>query len=171
MTSATQGNGTTSHLTSEMFQMMASVKVQHVPYRGSAPALADLVAGNVDIMFDNLGVSLALVKGGQLRLLGGGDAAAHGLAARRADHRRDAAGLRIGGLVCGRGAAQDAARRSSTRSMPTSTRSCASPRCSPISPNGRPRRSAARPQATAAYMREEVERWNKVIKAAGVKLE
>src|SRR5258708_28438312 len=52
-----------------MFQMMAGVKLQHIPYRGCAPALADLVAGNVDIMFDNLGVSLALVKGGQLRLL------------------------------------------------------------------------------------------------------
>jgi tripartite-type tricarboxylate transporter receptor subunit TctC len=69
VTSATQGNGTTSHLTSEMFQMMAGVKVQHVPYRGSAPALADLVAGNVDIMFDNLGVSLALVRAGKLKLL------------------------------------------------------------------------------------------------------
>ncbi len=69
VTSATQGNGTTSHLTSEMFQMMAKVQVQHVPYRGSAPALNDLVAGSVDIMFDNLGVSLALVKGGKLDLL------------------------------------------------------------------------------------------------------
>ena len=64
VTSATQGNGTTSHLTSEMFQMMAGVKFQHVPYRGSAPALQDLVSGNVDVMFDNLGVSLALVKAG-----------------------------------------------------------------------------------------------------------
>jgi tripartite-type tricarboxylate transporter receptor subunit TctC len=68
-TSATQGNGTTSHLTSELFQLMAGVKFQHVPYRGSAPALTDLVAGSVDLMFDNLGVSLALVKGGQLKLL------------------------------------------------------------------------------------------------------
>ena len=68
LTSATQGNGTTSHLTSELFQLMAQVKVQHVPYRGSAPALTDLVAGSVDIMFDNLGVSLALVKAGQLKL-------------------------------------------------------------------------------------------------------
>src|SRR5215470_7075586 len=67
--SATQGNGTTSHLTSEMFQMMAGVKVQHVPYTGTAPALNDLVAGNVEIMFDNLGVSLPLVKGDKLRLL------------------------------------------------------------------------------------------------------
>src|SRR5207253_5931355 len=69
LTSATQGNGTTSHLTSEMFQLMAGVKFQHVPYRGSAPALTDLVAGSVDLMFDNLGVSLALVKAGQLKLL------------------------------------------------------------------------------------------------------
>src|SRR6266851_5744796 len=69
LTSATQGNGTTSHLTSEMFQMMAKVKLQQVPYRGSAPALNDLVAGSVDLMFDNLGVSLALVKAGQLKLL------------------------------------------------------------------------------------------------------
>jgi tripartite-type tricarboxylate transporter receptor subunit TctC len=68
--SAIQGNGTTSHLTSEMFQMMAGVKFTHIPYTGSAPALNGLVAGNVDIMFDNLGVSLALVKGGKLRLLG-----------------------------------------------------------------------------------------------------
>lgn len=67
--SATQGIGTTSHLTSEMFQMMAGVKVQHVPYTGTAPALNDLVGGSVEIMFDNLGVSLALVKGGKLRLL------------------------------------------------------------------------------------------------------
>ena len=69
ITSATQGNGTTSHLTSEMFQMMAGVKFQHVPYRGSAPALQDLVAGSVDVMFDNLGSSLALVNGGQLTLV------------------------------------------------------------------------------------------------------
>src|SRR6202049_2394288 len=66
---ATQGNGSTSHLTSEMFQTMANVKFQQVPSRGSAPALNDLVAGSVDIMFDNLGVSLPLVKGGQLKLL------------------------------------------------------------------------------------------------------
>jgi tripartite-type tricarboxylate transporter receptor subunit TctC len=69
ITSATQGNGTTSHLTSEMFQMMAQVKFQHVPYRGSAPALQDLLAGTVDVMFDNLGVSLSLVKAGNLKLL------------------------------------------------------------------------------------------------------
>lgn len=66
---ATQGNGTTSHLTSELFQLMAKVKLRHIPYRGSAPALQGLVAGDVDVMFDNLGVSLALVQAGKLKLL------------------------------------------------------------------------------------------------------
>jgi len=75
---ATQGNGTTSHLTAAMFDMMAGVKTQLVPYRGSAPALQGLLAGNVDIMFDNLGVSLPLAKAGKLRLLG--IATAHRLA-------------------------------------------------------------------------------------------
>ena len=68
-TDATQGNGTTSHLTSELFQLMAKVKLRHIPYRGSAPALQGLLAGDVDVMFDNLGVSLPLVQAGQLKLL------------------------------------------------------------------------------------------------------
>jgi tripartite-type tricarboxylate transporter receptor subunit TctC len=69
ITDATQGNGTTSHLTSELFQMIGRVKLQNVPYRGSAPALNDLVAGNVDCMFDNLGVSMQFVKAGKLKLI------------------------------------------------------------------------------------------------------
>jgi len=69
ITTATQGNGTTSHLTSELFQMIAKVKLQNVPYRGSAPALNDLAGGAVDSMFDNLGVSMQLVKAGKLKLV------------------------------------------------------------------------------------------------------
>jgi tripartite-type tricarboxylate transporter receptor subunit TctC len=69
ITAATQGKGTTSHLTAEWFQIVAGVTFVSVPYRGSAPALQGLVAGDVDIMFDNVGVSLALAKSGQLRLV------------------------------------------------------------------------------------------------------
>lgn len=69
VTAATQGNGTTSHLTSELFQLMAKVKLRQIPYRGSAPALQGLLAGDVDLMFDNLGVSLPLVEAGKLKLL------------------------------------------------------------------------------------------------------
>jgi tripartite-type tricarboxylate transporter receptor subunit TctC len=69
VTAATQGNGTTSHLTTELFQLMAKVKLRNIPYRGSAPALQGLLAGDVDLMFDNLGVSLPLVEAGKLKLL------------------------------------------------------------------------------------------------------
>jgi tripartite-type tricarboxylate transporter receptor subunit TctC len=69
VTAATQGNGTTSHLTSEMFQLMTKTKLRNIPYRGSAPALQGLLAGDVDLMFDNLGVSMAMVNSGKLKLL------------------------------------------------------------------------------------------------------
>ncbi len=66
---ASQGSGTTSHLTAEMFKSMAGVRITHVPYKGTAPALTDLLAGQVDMMFDNLGVSLQHVKSGKLKAL------------------------------------------------------------------------------------------------------
>lgn len=70
LNSATQGIGTTAHLTSELFQMVAGVKFQHIHYRGSGPAVQDLVAGNVDVAFDNIGAAMALIKGDKLRILG-----------------------------------------------------------------------------------------------------
>ena len=66
---ASQGNGTTSHLTAEMFAQVAGTKLVHVPYRGTAPALNDLIAGHVDIMFVELGAALQLHRGGKLRIL------------------------------------------------------------------------------------------------------
>jgi len=70
LNSATQGIGTTSHLTSELFQQMANVKFQHIHYRGSAPAVQDLVAGNVDVAFDNIGAAGGLIRAGTIRALG-----------------------------------------------------------------------------------------------------
>jgi len=64
-----QGNGTTSHLTAELFKSTAGLSVTHVPYKGSAPAMAALLGGEIDLMFDNLGVTLAHVKSGGLRAL------------------------------------------------------------------------------------------------------
>jgi tripartite-type tricarboxylate transporter receptor subunit TctC len=69
ITAATQGSGTTSHLTAELFRLMAKVQLRYIPYRGSAPALQGLLGGDVDLMFDNLGVSLPLVQAGKLKLL------------------------------------------------------------------------------------------------------
>jgi tripartite-type tricarboxylate transporter receptor subunit TctC len=66
---ANQGNGSTSHLTASMFEVQAGVKFNHVPYRGTAPALNDLVAGHVDLFFDNIASSLAQHQAGNIRIL------------------------------------------------------------------------------------------------------
>ncbi len=66
---ASQGNGSTSHLTFEMFQAAAGVKFNHVPYRGTAPALNDLAAGHIDVFFDNLASSLPQHQGGKIDIL------------------------------------------------------------------------------------------------------
>src|SRR5687767_14038062 len=61
------GTGTTGHLCGEMLKMAVGVNVTHVPYKGSAPAIQDLLAGQVQIMFDNLPTALPRVKAGQLK--------------------------------------------------------------------------------------------------------
>jgi tripartite-type tricarboxylate transporter receptor subunit TctC len=67
---ASQGSGATSHLTTELFKSMAgALQITHIPYKGTAPALTDLLAGQVDLMFDNLGVSLPHVRAGKLKAL------------------------------------------------------------------------------------------------------
>lgn len=65
-----QGNGTTSHLTMELLKTQAGLGIQHIPYRGSAPASTDLMAGVVQVMFDNSPSTLPFVKGGKMRALG-----------------------------------------------------------------------------------------------------
>jgi tripartite-type tricarboxylate transporter receptor subunit TctC len=67
---ASSGNGTSVHLSGELFMAMTGVKMAHVPYRGSAPALTDLLAGQVQVMFDNLPSSIEHIRAGSLRALG-----------------------------------------------------------------------------------------------------
>jgi tripartite-type tricarboxylate transporter receptor subunit TctC len=66
-TYASAGFGTTLHLSGEMMNSMAGVEVIHIPYKGAAPALTDLLGGRVDLLFDNLPGSLPSVRGGQIR--------------------------------------------------------------------------------------------------------
>ena len=63
------GNGTTMHLSGELFKMMAGVSIVHVPYRGGEEARSDLVAGRTQLMFANLGMSLGFIRDGRLRAL------------------------------------------------------------------------------------------------------
>ena len=167
---ATTGNGGTQHLTSEMFQMMANVKLQHVPYRGSAPALQDLVAGSVDLMFDNLGVSLPLVKGGQLNLIAVATA-------KRLEELPEVPTIAetIPGF--------ESAAWFGVVAPPKTPKAIVDKLNADINEALRDpevkRRLAqlssdvvgGSPDETARYMREEVERWAKVIKAANIKVD
>ncbi len=69
LTYASSGNGTNVHLVSELFRSMAGVDVVHVPYKGSAPALTDMLAGNVTMMFETIPFAITQVKSGKLRAL------------------------------------------------------------------------------------------------------
>ncbi len=66
---ASSGNGTSIHLSGEMFRQMTGVDLVHVPYRGSGPAVNDLVGGQVDLMFDNLPSSIEQIRAGNLRAI------------------------------------------------------------------------------------------------------
>lgn len=66
---ASTGTGGSLHLTLELFKLMTGTDIQHVPYKGSAPALTDLIGGHVQLMFDNMPSSLPQVKAGSLRAL------------------------------------------------------------------------------------------------------
>jgi tripartite-type tricarboxylate transporter receptor subunit TctC len=66
---ASSGSGTSVHMSGELFKMMTSLAMQHVPYRGSAPMLTDLLAGQVQVTFDNMPSSIEHIRAGKLRAL------------------------------------------------------------------------------------------------------
>lgn len=63
------GSGTSHHLAGELFKLQTNTFITHIPYRGAGPALSDLIAGNVDLMFDGLGSSAQHIKGGRIKAL------------------------------------------------------------------------------------------------------
>jgi tripartite-type tricarboxylate transporter receptor subunit TctC len=70
LTYASFGNGTTAHFAGEMLKMMAGIDLVHVPYKGQGPALTDLIAGQVSLMFGNLPELLPQIRGGKLKAYG-----------------------------------------------------------------------------------------------------
>jgi tripartite-type tricarboxylate transporter receptor subunit TctC len=170
LAAATQGAGSTSHLTAELFQVMAKVKMRFIPYRGSAPALQGLVAGDVDIMFDNLGSSLPQVEAGNLKLLAVASA-------RRLPSLPDVPAIAESlpgfeavawyAIVAPPGTPKD---------ITGKINADVNEALSQPDVQDRLRKLTAVPfggsvEKTRQYMQEEVERWGSVIKAANIRLE
>jgi len=168
---ASQGNGTTSHLTAELFRQRAGgLEITHVPYKGTAPALADLLAGQVDMMCDNLGVSLPYVKAGKLKAL----AVASGkriaslpgvptLAETFPGFEALAWFAIVGPPKTSPAIAEKvSADVRAALQLPDVQKRVAELSAEPM---------GLSPAQAAAFIREETERWGAVIRAAGVKLE
>jgi tripartite-type tricarboxylate transporter receptor subunit TctC len=69
LTYASAGVGTTQQLFAELFKSMAKIDIRHIPYKGTAPGLVDVMSGNVSMMFTDMGPSLSLVRAGKLKML------------------------------------------------------------------------------------------------------
>ena len=142
---ASAGIGTSIHLSGELFKMMTGVNMVHVPYRGAAPALTDLIAGQVQVMFDNMPPSIRAHQGRQAARAGGDHARARSAAAAgRSDRRRLRARLRGERLVRRRRAAGHAAEIIEQAQQARSTRASPIPQSRRGSPTGRSARRLAR---------------------------
>jgi tripartite-type tricarboxylate transporter receptor subunit TctC len=165
-----QGIGTTSHLTAELFKSMAGIDAVHVPYRGSAPALNGLLAGDVDFSFDNLGSAAGLISSGSIKVLAVASAKRLPAFAQTPTVAETLPGFVSDtwfAIAAPPKTPQALAERIS-RDMATALKQpevIARYATLSAEPGGDD------PAATAAFIREETERWAKVIKAAGIKME
>src|SRR5258706_1118168 len=164
---ASQGNGTISHLSAEQLKKMAQIDLLHVPYKGTAPALTDLLGGQVDVMFDNLITMMPQVKSGKLKLLGvGGPARIASFPEVPAITER-LPGFRSEtwmGLVAPPGTPVAVARRLS--GVLTKVIDDAEVRRRLVDLQAEPAGSS--PDQMAQTLRQETERWTEVLRRAGI---
>jgi tripartite-type tricarboxylate transporter receptor subunit TctC len=168
---ASQGSGTTSHLAAEMFKTMAGIRMTHVPYKGTSPALTDLLAGQVEVMFDNLGVSAQHVRSGRLKALAVGST-------KRVASLPDVPTVAEAGLpgfvavtwfgvVAPPKTSPEIAAKLSAAIAEALKQPEVQKRLVDLSAEA----VGDTPAAMAAFMKEETERWRRVIKSANVKPE
>ncbi|HLB13416.1 MAG TPA: tripartite tricarboxylate transporter substrate binding protein [Burkholderiales bacterium] len=168
---ASQGSGTTSHLAAEMFKSMAGgLRITHVPYKGTAPALVDLLGGQVDLMFDNLGVSLPHVRSGKLKALAvGSERRFAGLpdVPAMAEVLPGFVSIAWFGVVAPPKTSPAVAEKLSAAIAEALKLPDVAKRLESLSavPMG------STPAAMAAFMKEETERYRGIIRAAGVKVD
>ena len=164
---ASSGNGHL-HMSGELFKMLTGINMVHVPYRGGAPALTDLIGGQVQVMFDDIPTSAGHVKAGKLRALAVTSAA-------RSDVLPDCPRLPISCPVTRQ--ARGSARRAQAHPMIIDTINkainavLADPKGRRGSRNSAGRCSQARRAEFGKLLADETEKWAKVVKFAGAKAE
>ncbi|MDI4237643.1 tripartite tricarboxylate transporter substrate binding protein [Bradyrhizobium sp. Arg237L] len=167
---ASSGNGTSVHLSGEMFMAMSGAKMQHVPYRGAAPAITDLLAGQVHVIFDNMPSIIQHIRSGSLRALGV-------TTAERSPQLPDvqAVGETVKGYeasaLFGMGAPKNTPKEIITKLNSEINAVMAEPAMKTrlVELGGEPRIQT--PDAFGAEIVAETEKWKKVVEGAGLKVE
>ena len=169
---ASSGNGTTNHLAGELFKTRAGVEATHVPYRGSGPALQDLMGGRVTFMFDSFGTSLEQIKAGKLY-------AVVIMADRRSQARPDVPTAAEAGLADFVGGTWNIVAVPAGTPKPTVDRLNAAINKALVSPTVAERLQQlgieavtdSTPASTRAFVTAEIAKWRDVIRAAGAKVD
>jgi tripartite-type tricarboxylate transporter receptor subunit TctC len=171
MTCASSGSGSTIHMSCEMFKQMLGLDITHVPYKGSGPAVADLVGGRVQIMFDAAPSLIAHVRSGKLRVLAAASAERNRLLPEvptfaELGYPKVAVSLWYGLLVPA-GTPKPIIERLNRETA----KALASPevREKLLAQGAEP--MPGTPEAFGAFMQEEMAKWAPVVKQAGVKLD
>jgi len=168
---ASAGNGSSNHLVGELFQIMTGLKFNHVPYKGAGAALVDLAGGQVDLLFDQASSTVANVRGGKIRALAVASRSRQGALPDTPTFAE--AGLRdfevdnFTGLVGPAGMPADAVARVHAAAV----KALATPQVKERFASLGVQPVGDTPEQFGAVIREDLARWSKVIKSAGVKVE
>jgi len=167
---ASSGNGTSVHLSGEMFMMMSGVKMQHIPYRGAAPAITDMLGGQVQLIFDNMPSILQHVRAGSLRALAVTSTARSSLLPDVPVLADTVPGFEASALF-GAGAPKNTPKEIIEKLNTAFNEVLAEPaiRAKLIDLGGEP--LPGTPEAFGKMIVAETEKWEKVVKAAGLKVE
>lgn len=168
---ATSGIGQSTHLAAELFASMAGIKLTHVPYRGSAPAIADVVAGHVDLMFDTTQSVLSQVNDGRVRALGITSAERLPIA-KDIPTIAEAAlpgyvAIAWNGLVAPKGTPAEIVARLNAETIRAMAAPDVAEKFTALGATSRP----LAPRAFAAFVRDEIAKWGAVVRQSGAKVE
>jgi len=167
---ASQGYGTSGHLAAELFKSMAGIEIVHVPYKGSTPALTDLLGGQVQMMFVELSTVLGQIKAGKLRALAVGSESRNRFLPDVPAMAEVLPGFQAStwfGMVAPPGTPTEIVDSLSSAISDAIHEPDVAKRLVDISATG----VGDTPAEMAVFLRQERERWGKVIRAAGVKAE
>jgi len=165
------GSGTSPHLSMELFRIMSGITLTHIPYKGTGPATVDLVAGQVQLSMPNVLTALPQIKGGKLRALGVTSAKrASGLPDIPAIAEAGVLGyeaIQWYGLLAPAGTSRDVVNKLQSETAKILVLQEVKERLAADGADA----VGNRPQEFAAYIKAEIDKWSKVVKAGGITLE